>query len=862
MKYQFIFGLSAGLLTCAATIAMGQSSALASTSDGLIPSDNVTCKPIPAKWKPGTKVKETDFYEHHPNNEKSKLDMDVYVYASSRRYELTRDLLNQHCLWLQRVGGDWYTVGGKNARNSGKFNHPKHQPLDIKEAVFVKKDEVKSKPIINFDYFEKRWHGTIEYLEKLKNDDYLVLLSYYRNAYVKQLCELRENGEFWEFLHCGRPIMRPYWKYGDTTIENLENFKPQKKMPDGSFGSSNPWGNFSVLKNKKGLPIWLTTLGPIQVFRDNTNFGGNEAQFAAKFSQHSNGVIRLWTEDGKAYHGYWARKCHGYTSYDQWWGKKNNTSVTRDYQTCWSYKDRIKKKGWSEKYTTLDGSPSWCWASITATRIPEDNTLNGVMEDCSIGVFTYKKYGFFANMVGANSPAVAKPVAIKPVAVKPASVKSESAHSGRGLAAVYAGYSYKSFPPWLHSDNKMYLFDGAKYVRWSSASDTMDSGYPKQIHGLWPGVPNDLDAAMYAGHANSEWKMKYYFFKGDQYWRWDMKHRMRSPTSTGKMSDGYPKLIKSGWPGIPNNLDAAVYGGRGDTDRNNKFLFFKGSQYWQWDIELDKLDSGYPKNIRYLWPGLPDNIDMAVYSGFSDSHRANKLYFFKDNKYWRWDNKADLLDENYPRSVAKNWPGIRETTATVKTAAVTPSTETYAFDTNWGLLTVHSDEGVTFKGTYGKKGGRVYGVYDDGDRTFRGFWDKPKAKKKCSRKKRGLIYWGKIEFQLSSNEDSFTGVWGYCDNQPSRDLSGTERLPSQAVTHCNTEDSCRAAAVAQGLQLGDAIYPFSSGSSQYESGCYAYESGTYGGRAYFGYGWSQQKMEKPLRAPKYRLCGPNKKIKQ
>ena len=37
------------------------------------------------------------------------------------------------------------------------------------------------------------------------------------------------------------------------------------------------------------------------------------------------------------------------------------------------------------------------------------------------------------------------------------------------------------------------------------------------------------------------------------------------------------------------------------------------------------------------------------------------------------------------------------------------SAETYAFDTNWGLLTVHSDDGVTFKGTYGKKGGRVYG---------------------------------------------------------------------------------------------------------------------------------------------------------
>ena len=331
---------------------------------------------------------------------------------------------------------------------------------------------------------------------------------------------------------------------------------------------------------------------------------------------------------------------------------------------------------------------------------------------------------------------------------------SALASTSDGLAAVYAGYSDSS------RDNKMYLFDGTKYVRWSSASDTMDSGYPKQIHGPWPGVPNDLDAAIYAGYSSGSFNNKLYFFKGDQYWRWNIE--------TDKMSDGYPKLIKSGWPGIPNHLDAAVYGGRSDTHRNNKLYFFKGSHYWRWDIELDELDSGYPKTIRDLWPGLPDNLDMAVYSGFSDSHRANKLYFFKDDKYWRWDNKADRLDENYPRSVAKNWPGIRETTATLPV-------ETYTFDTNWGLLTVHSDDGVIFKGTYGKKGGRLYGVYDEGDRTFRGFWDKPKAKKKCSRKKSGLSYWGKIEFRLSSNEDSFTGVWGYCDNQPSRDWSGTKR---------------------------------------------------------------------------------------
>ncbi len=55
--------------------------------------------------------------------------------------------------------------------------------------------------------------------------------------------------------------------------------------------------------------------------------------------------------------------------------------------------------------------------------------------------------------------------------------------------------------------------------------------------------------------------------------------------------------------------------------------------------------------------------------------------------------------------------------------------ETLKFSTTWGVLTVHSDYGIHYTGTYGKKGGKIYGNYQANTRTFTGIWHKPKSKK-------------------------------------------------------------------------------------------------------------------------------------
>ena len=367
---------------------------------GLIPSEVAGCKPIPKKWKPGTKVYNADFAKQHP-----RFKGNIKSYSADAIKRMAHFVMRRHCIWVQKIGGyDWRVVAGKNAVFEAPkdsfagdptkkpeyrlFTHPKQGPLDIKEAVFVQSAEAASKPIINFvRHNNGRWHGTIEYLKATGNNQYLVLVSYWkgdRPGLIKTQCQMQQDGESFNFVTCGRPIMRPQYDYAAMNI--VKGLKPGRKMEDGSLGSLKS-GTFSVLKNEKGLPVWKTTLGPIAVFRDDPKIGDGKVHFAAKFAEHANGIIRMRTKDGKKYTGNWARKCRGYTAFDKWWSKAKNTSNKRDYQTCAKSKKakRYKKNGWSAKYKTLDGELSSCWGSIVAYKNPAAGTFNGYIKECAVG---------------------------------------------------------------------------------------------------------------------------------------------------------------------------------------------------------------------------------------------------------------------------------------------------------------------------------------------------------------------------------------------------------------------------------------------------------------------------------------------
>jgi TolB-like protein len=191
-------------------------------------------------------------------------------------------------------------------------------------------------------------------------------------------------------------------------------------------------------------------------------------------------------------------------------------------------------------------------------------------------------------------------------------------------------------------NGKVYFFRGNQYIRYDIAAGRSDPGYPKPINsGTWPGMiwVDGIDAVVNWGNG------KAYFFRGNQYMRYDIASDRADP--------GYPQPINNQtWPGImwTNGIDAAVNWG------NGKAYFFKGNQYIRYDIQADRADPGYPKQINaQTWPGMiwVDGIDDVVI------WNKGKAFFFKGNQFIRYDIIADRADPGYPKQIdQETWPGL------------------------------------------------------------------------------------------------------------------------------------------------------------------------------------------------------------
>ncbi len=196
---------------------------------------------------------------------------------------------------------------------------------------------------------------------------------------------------------------------------------------------------------------------------------------------------------------------------------------------------------------------------------------------------------------------------------------------------------------WRVSNSRMYLFSGPWYVRLTdTTSDGPEDGYPRRIAGNWKGLPKSFRSGIDAALMR-ESNGKIYFFKGSQYVRIGNDSRVEA---------GYPKPIAGNWKGLPasfnNGIDAALW-----RESNEKIYFFKGSQYVR--IGNDStVEAGYPRPIAGNWKGAPS----AFAGGFDAAlmRKGNgKIYAFKGRKYIRWSNVSSGVDSGYPNWIHGNW---------------------------------------------------------------------------------------------------------------------------------------------------------------------------------------------------------------
>lgn len=125
---------------------------------------------------------------------------------------------------------------------------------------------------------------------------------------------------------------------------------------------------------------------------------------------------------------------------------------------------------------------------------------------------------------------------------------------------------------------------------------------------------------------------------------------------TGDMS-GYPRPIRnSNWPGLEpyaKRIKTAVR-----WKRDKVFIFLNDNRYLRYDVKADRMDAGYPLQVsNNLWPGVAphkDKIVAAVRNGETNS----AFFFLDDMTYLKYDMDKDGVSDLYPVKLPRYWPGL------------------------------------------------------------------------------------------------------------------------------------------------------------------------------------------------------------
>ncbi|XP_036451508.1 collagenase 3-like [Colossoma macropomum] len=149
---------------------------------------------------------------------------------------------------------------------------------------------------------------------------------------------------------------------------------------------------------------------------------------------------------------------------------------------------------------------------------------------------------------------------------------------------------------------------------WRSYSNSRET---KQydIRSFWPDIPDNIDAAY-----ENPVQDKVYFFKGTQVW-------VFSHYSSEKL---YLESLSSrfGLPDTVQKVNAAVY-----DEKTDKTLLFVGSNFYSYNEKSKTLDSSQPTLVKDLFPGITGKITAAFqYKGYIYLYSGPYMYEYSENK--------------------------------------------------------------------------------------------------------------------------------------------------------------------------------------------------------------------------------------
>ncbi len=220
---------------------------------------------------------------------------------------------------------------------------------------------------------------------------------------------------------------------------------------------------------------------------------------------------------------------------------------------------------------------------------------------------------------------------------------AQAASSGHGQRTVMAAIH------WPGNKVQFFLNDG-NYVRYDVKADRADNGYPQRVTDeTWPGLGAHVYNIVAACDGPNG---KAYFFLADgRYLRYDI--------AADRVDPGYPvKITDRNWPGLGRYGDFII--GALNWPGNKIQFFLSNGQYIRYDLDRDRADDGYPREIsKSSWPGLM--LYREDLTGVINWGNGKAYLFLQTGQYLRYDIAADRVDDGYPKPFDRaNWPGLAD----------------------------------------------------------------------------------------------------------------------------------------------------------------------------------------------------------